>query len=159
MALFTFSATQVADSPWTRTSPRARKAGMWMAWAVTWAGLLAGFFDRGYWGAVVWFSAAHALVVLAMVGFRPLVFPAQLRIAYFAWVALGTFAPGMAWMMVVTTVGLATNLFIGWCPLARALSLLPWNREEPFNGELVVRTFFSKPAPGRFVAPPGRHES
>jgi hypothetical protein len=60
-------------------------------------------------------------------------------------------------MMYVTTAGVAANVAFGWCPLARLLYLLPWNREEPFDAGLPLRVFFSKPMRGRFRAPPPRH--
>jgi hypothetical protein len=59
-------------------------------------------------------------------------------------------------MMHVTTIGVLSNLAVGWCPLARMLYLLPWNREEPFELSLLWRVFLSKPVPGRFRPPPGK---
>jgi hypothetical protein len=115
------------------------------------AGLIAGaFIDPLYWEWVVLFSTLHALLFWVLVGFRPLVFPAQLRIVYLIWVAVGTYVPYMSWMMYVTMVGLAANLLAGWCPLSRMIYLLPWNRQQEFNANLFMKTFFSGPSPGRF---------
>ncbi|MDS3862475.1 hypothetical protein RIF25_16895, partial [Thermosynechococcaceae cyanobacterium BACA0444] len=50
----------------------------------------------------------------------------------------------------VTTIGLAANLFFNYCPLARMMYLLPWNREEPFSFKLVLRVFLSPPVSGKF---------
>src|SRR5512140_720816 len=149
----TYAATLVPDCPWSRLHPRVRRALVWILWAITWVGLVAGCFDARAWRWVVGFSVAHAAFVLSMVRFRPLVFPAQLRIAYAAWVALGTYVPHMTWMMYVATAGVGANLAFNWCPLSRLLYLLPWNREEPFDAGLPWRVFFSKPVPGRFRAP------
>lgn len=155
MSLFRYEATIVPeDCPWSRMNPQHRSVLLRSLWVITWAGLAAGLYDERYWKWVVWFSIAHALFALAMLRGRPLVFPAQLRIAYAVWVAIGAYVPHMAWMMYVTTVGLTTNLVAGWCPMARMLYLLPWNREEPFDATLPVRVFFSKPVPGRFRATP-----
>ncbi|NOR20154.1 MAG: hypothetical protein GQ538_08730, partial [Xanthomonadales bacterium] len=119
-------------------------------WVVE-AALIAGaLLDPVYWQWVVWISAFNALVFWVLVGFKPMVFPVQLRIAYLIWVAIGTYAPYMSWMMYVTLVGLGANLLVGWCPLARMIYLLPWNRQVPFSGTLVVKTFFTGPKPGRF---------
>lgn len=154
MSALQYSATLVPDCAWSRLRSRTRQRLIWSLWAITWLGLAAGCFDARYWAWVVAFSVLHALFVLSMVGFRPLVFPAQLRLAYAAWVAIGTYVPHMSWMMYVTLLGLAANLTAGWCPLSRMLYLLPWNRQEPWDAQLWVRVFFSKPMPGRFSAPP-----
>lgn len=157
MPAIRYSATIVPrDSGWARLSPAAQARLRWGLWGITWFGLLAGCFDPSYWRWVVAFSGAHAALLLALVGFRPLVFPAQLRIAYCAWVAVGTYAPYSSWMMYVTLLGLTANLIVGWCPLARMLYLLPWNRQEPLAADLLARVFFSGPVAGRFQPPPRR---
>lgn len=103
---------------------------------------------------VVIFSAAHALLITFLVRLRVAMFPAQVRIAYFVWVAVGTYVPGMVFLMYISTFGLATNLFVNYCPLARMLYLLPWNREEPFSPGLVIRVFLSPPVTGKFKPQP-----
>lgn len=157
MIAFRYSDTIVPrDSAWARLSPTAQGRLRGALWGITWLGLLAGCFDVSYWRWVVAFSAVHALLMLALVGFRPLVFPAQLRIAYLGWVALGTYAPYSSSMMYITLIGLTANLIVGWCPLARTLYLLPWNRQEPLDLDLLARVFFSGPVAGRFQPPPRR---
>jgi hypothetical protein len=42
-------------------------------------------------------------------------------------------------------------VLVGYCPLARALSLLPWNRSQPLSAALVRRTFVSAPVRGSIV--------
>ena len=120
------------DSFWGRMPENKRKRFVWGMWFITWIGLLAGLFDRVFYEYVVVFSAVHALLVLFLLRFRISAFPAQVRVAYFAWVVIGTYAPYMVILMYITTVGLATNLFVGYCPLARTMYLFPWNREESF---------------------------
>lgn len=141
-------------SLWDRMPPHSRERLMWGLWFITWVGLLGGLFDRVFYEYVVFFSAAHALLVLLMLRFRAKVFPAQVRIAYFAWVAVGTYVPYMVVLMYITTVGLATNLFLGYCPLARLLYLMPWNRDEPFSLGLIGRVFFTPPVEGQFKPRP-----
>jgi hypothetical protein len=68
---------------------------VWILWFVTWLGLLAGLFDRVYYEYVVVFSAAHMLLVLWLLRFRAAAFPAQVRIGYLLWVAVGTWVPYM----------------------------------------------------------------
>ena len=131
-------------SMWTR------KTGVWSLWFLTWLGLLAGLFDRRFYEAVVAFSASHALLFLELHRFRVAAFPVQVRLAYLLWVAIGTYVPYMTFLMYVTTVGLVGNLFFMYCPLARMLYLLPWNRDEGFSFDLMTRVFFSAPVDGRF---------
>lgn len=138
------------DSLWDRIPQPIRKRFVWFLWFVTWAGLIAGLFDRVFYEYVVIFSAAHALLVLFLVRFQVEVFPAQIRIAYFVWVAIGTYVPYLVILMYITTIGVATNLFVNYCPLARMVYLFPWNREEPFSFGLVARVFLSPPVVGKF---------
>ena len=142
------------DSFWGRMPENKRKRFVWGMWFITWIGLLAGLFDRVFYEYVVVFSAVHALLVLFLLRFRISAFPALVRVAYFAWVVIGTYAPYMVILMYITTVGLATNLFVGYCPLARTMYLFPWNREESFSLELIVRVFFSPPVVGQFIPSP-----
>ena len=53
-------------------------------------------------------------------------------------------------LMYITLVGLGTNLFLGYCPLARMMYLLPWNRDERFSLNLLAKVFLSAPTPGQF---------
>jgi len=122
----------------------------WCLWFVTWAGLVAGVFDSVFFEYVVYFSAGHALLFLVLFRFAVYPFPAQVRIAYLVWVAVGTYAPYMVFLMYITLVGLATNLFLGYCPLARMMCLLPWNRDQHLSIELVGRIILSPPVTGKF---------
>lgn len=133
-----------------RMPRQSRRYLVWGIWFITWLGLLAGLHDRVYYEYVVLFSAIHALLFMVLLNFRVKEFPAQIRIAYLIWVVVGTYAPYMTILMYITTIGLATNLFLGYCPLARMVYLLPINREEPFSLELVTKVFFSPPTRGQF---------
>jgi hypothetical protein len=81
-------------------------------------------------------------------------FPVQVRLAYVAWVAVGTYVPYMGFLMLITTIGLASNLFLSYCPLVRLLYLLPWDQSEPFSLKLVQRVFLSPSVDGRFSPRP-----
>ena len=130
-----------------------RRSLVWVLWLITWFGLLAGLMSRQWYEAVVWFSAIHALLFIYLEHFNLIAFPVQLRLAYLVWVAIGTYIPNLDALMWITTLGLAANLFVGYCPLARMLSLLPINRQEPFSLDLVRRVFLSPPVKGRFIPP------
>lgn len=136
----------------TLTLPTKRKV-VWSLWFITWLGLLAGLFAQQWYEFVVWFSVLHVVFFIYLERFNLMAFPVQVRLAYVAWVAIGTYIPYMIWLMWMTTIGLAANLFVGYCPLARMLSLLPCNRNEPFSFDLVKRVFLSPPVQGRFVPP------
>lgn len=135
---------------WDRTPPRVRKVLIWGLWFVTWLGLVAGLFDRTFFEYVVIFSALHAALFLVLNGFNIKPFPVQVRIAYLVWVAAGTYVPYLVVLMYITLVGLTTNLFLGYCPLARMMYLMPWNSNEKFSLDLVNRVFFSPPVQGKF---------
>jgi hypothetical protein len=74
-------------------------------------------------------------------------FPVQVRIAYLLIVAVAAWPP-MRWSALVPAVGTWVQVIFGYCLLARTLSLLPWNREEPLTWNLVWRTFAAPPTPG-----------
>lgn len=74
-------------------------------------------------------------------------FPVQTRIAYLALLAAGTWPPFgvLHWLQLAGTV---CSVAFDYCPLARALSLLPWNRRRPLTIETIWRTFASGPVKG-----------
>jgi hypothetical protein len=145
---------QESNTLWDRIPPRARKNLIWILWFITWVGLIAGIVDQAYFEFVVLFSALHATAFLVLFHFNVRPFPVQVRFGYLVWVSVGTYVPHMAILMYITLVGLATNLFLGYCPLARTMYLLPWNRDEKFSLDLVRRVFFSAPVPGKFQPKP-----
>ena len=131
-----------------------RRRLVWALWFVTWIGLIAGLFSRQFYEYVVFFSIAQGLLFIWLENFKLIAFPVQVRLAYVVWVAIGTYVPYMTFLMIITTIGLATNLFFGYCPLARSLYLLPINRDEPFSLNLVKRVFLTPPVKGRFKPSP-----
>ncbi len=135
---------------WGRTPAPVRRSLIWSSWFVTWLLLVAGLFDRDYFEYVVVFSALHAVLFFVLNGFDVKPFPVQVRIGYVIWVAVGTYVPYMTVLMYITLVGLTTNLFLGYCPLARMMYLMPWNRDESFSLDLLGRVFFSAPVAGKF---------
>lgn len=145
-----------APAPWFRVDPSLRKKVVYALWGITEIGLIAGLFDTRAYGFVVGFTALHALAFLALLRFRPMAFPAQLRLAYLLWVAVGTYVPGARFLMYITTIGAGAFLVSGYCPLVRLLYLLPWNRDHGLNLRTFVRVFTTAPTPGRFRIAPAR---
>jgi len=154
-----YAATLIPESPWTRLSSAFRRRLIYGIWVVTWFGLLAGMFDSRFFEYTIALTVVHSIGFLALLRFRPMVFPTQLRIAYVGWLVLGTFVPFLGVMMHITLVGLGANLIWGYCPLARMLYLLPWNRQQPLSLELAWRAFFTAPKPGRFKVELARRAS
>ena len=138
------------DSIWDRIPRQRRKRLVWVLWFVTWLGLLAGLYNLVFYEYVVVFSAVHAVLFLILLRFIIKAFPVQVRIAYFIWVVVGTFVPYMIVLMYITTVGLFTNLFLNYCPLARIMYLMPWNRQQPLSTGLVYKVFLTPPVEGQF---------
>ena len=145
--------TSTVNTYWDSLPVWFRKPLNWMLWFVTWTGLMAGQFNNEFYPFVVVFSVFHALLVVGLLEFRITAFPAQVRLAYVLWVTVGTYIPGMGFLMLISTVGVAANLAFGYCLLARLLTLLPWNRNESFSFALVRRVFLSGPVRGRFRPP------
>ena len=137
-------------NPWQRIPVQARQRLIWVLWFITWTGLLAGLFDRTYYEYVVAFSFFHTVLFMFLFKFHIYAFPVQVRIAFLIWVVIGTFVPYMVFLMYITTIGLPSNLFLGYCPLARSMYLLPWNRQEPISMELLKRVVMSPPVKGQF---------
>jgi hypothetical protein len=76
-------------------------------------------------------------------------YPVQVRIAYLAWMLVGLL-PWMGWMHWIQLAGTSAMVAVGYCPLARLLNLLPFNRSGPLTWFLVHRTFFRDPCAGGF---------
>jgi len=77
-------------------------------------------------------------------------FPVQLRLAYLAWLVCGLI-PGFQWMHWIALLGTTAMVTVGYCPLARMLRLLPFNRNEPLTAGLIWRSFFQDPCAGGLV--------
>ena len=70
-------------------------------------------------------------------------FPLQVRMAYLMVLAAGLWAP-LQWIHLIQLVGTTARVLVGYCLLARTLSLAPWNRRQPLTWAMLRRTFFSR---------------
>lgn len=77
-------------------------------------------------------------------------FPVQVRFWFLIYV-LAALPEQMQIIFWLPVVGTWARSIFGYCVLARTLSLLPWNRLVPFSGELVIKTFFSRPVRGNIM--------
>lgn len=73
-------------------------------------------------------------------------FSVQVRVAYVILLVLGQWPP-LHWILWVQLIGTSVRVLVGYCLLARSLSLLPWNRFEPFSMALLRRTYVSLDGP------------
>lgn len=77
-------------------------------------------------------------------------FPVQVRVSYLALLLAGQWAP-LYFIYFIQIVGTTAMVLFDYCPLARMLSLMPWNRREPFSFDLLKRTVFNPPVPGNIL--------
>lgn len=77
-------------------------------------------------------------------------FPMQVRIGYLGLLILGQ-APFFGWVNWVQLAGTTALLTTGYCPLARILSLMPWNRAREMSWKLFVTAIFSPPVDGSIL--------
>jgi len=105
-------------------------------------------------------DAAIALtVVQTVVAVRrdrtPEALAVQVRLVYLVLLIVGS-VPPMDVVHVVLFAGTCAQTAFGYCPLARVLSLLPWNRRVPFSLGLLLHTAFARPAPEGVLAQQAR---
>lgn len=78
-------------------------------------------------------------------------FTVQVPTAFLGLLALGLWPP-FAFLHWLQLVGTTIRLLFDYCPLARIVSLAPWNRSEPISWTLVKRTFLTPPVTGSILA-------
>ena len=69
-------------------------------------------------------------------------FPVQVRVAYLVLLTAGLWGP-LQWIHWIQLAGTTARVLVGYCLLARTLSLAPWNRRQPLTAGLLRRTFLS----------------
>jgi hypothetical protein len=79
-------------------------------------------------------------------------FPVQVRVAYLGLLVLGQLGGVLVLVNWIQLIGTTALLLFDYCPLARIMSLMPWNRTRPFAWRLVWRAFVSPPVSGSFLA-------
>jgi hypothetical protein len=71
-------------------------------------------------------------------------FPVQVRIAYLGLLVLGLWGP-LAFIHWMQLAGTLAVLITNYCPLARLLSLAPWNRSGPVSATAVRFALLTPP--------------
>lgn len=128
----------------------------WWYWLVTAIFLTFGVAGRpeGFWIALA-LSAVQVVHFLLREG-SAAAFPVQVRTAYFALLLVAQWPP-LRWLYWIPCIGTWAVVLVGYCLLARIVSLAPWNRAEPLTPGLLARTFLSPPVRGSILQglPPG----
>jgi hypothetical protein len=76
--------------------------------------------------------------------------PVQTRTAYTLLLVAGLWPP-LAFIHWIQVAGTAGMVLFGYCPLARMLSLMPWNRHAPLTTGLIRETALAPPSSWRFT--------
>jgi hypothetical protein len=116
----------------------------WWYWLAT--DLLLG---AALWGGGPGFAPVVGLTLLQTLHYRVRegswsAFPVQVRVGYLLWLLAGLWPP-LSWFHWIQLAGTTAMVLADYCPLARMVSLLPWNRRAPLSPRLVWRTFTSPP--------------
>jgi hypothetical protein len=122
----------------------------WQYWAVTDGLLIAAVLG---WQPGI--AAAIGLNIVQLVHFLAreknlTAFPVQVRAAYLGLLLAGQWDP-LYFVYFIQIAGTTAMVLADYCPLARFLSLMPWNRREPFSLDLLKRTVFSPPVRGNIL--------
>lgn len=119
----------------------------WWYWLVT-----AGLLTYGVTVGPAGFLLAIGLTVFQLIHFvirehGIKAFPVQVRFWYLMLLLVALPEP-LQLIYWIPTIGTWAQIIFGYCTMARLVSLLPWNRTEPFTSDLVIKTFFSRPVRG-----------
>ena len=122
----------------------------WWYWLAT-DGLLIGSVAGWRWGiypavALTVLQAVHYLVRERCIA----AFPVQVRLGYLLLLVLGMYPPlgFIHWIQLAGTTAVVT---VGYCPLARIMVLMPWNRSRPLSVALAWNTIISSPVAGSIL--------
>ena len=122
----------------------------WWYWLVT-DGLLIGALVGWRWGIY----PAIALTVIQTVHYlvqegRIAAFPVQVRLGYLLLLVLGMY-PLLGFVHWIQLAGTTAVVTVGYCPLARIMVLMPWNRSRPLTVALAWNTIISPPVAGSIL--------
>jgi hypothetical protein len=120
----------------------------WWVWLATALLLFVGFLGiPGAFVSAILLSIVQSAIVLGLRrSLKP--YPVQIRLAYTLFMIV-SFVPVFRWFYWALGLGAMALVIFGYCIMARFLSLMPWNRRQPFTMRLLARTFLSAPVMGR----------
>jgi hypothetical protein len=116
----------------------------WRYWLITVCALTWGvLFDEQYFLVAIIITIVHLIHYVYRE--RSLTsFSVQVRIGFLTLLLVAQ-PDSMHWLYWLPVVGAWAQVLLGYCFMARMLSLLPWNRIEELSLPLVQKTFFSPP--------------
>jgi hypothetical protein len=116
----------------------------WLAIVVLLTAGVAGY-PAGFASAVG--LGAIQLLHFALIERSTAAFSVQVRFFYWLFLLAIMALPEPARTLVywLPTLGTWATVLFGFCGMARMVSLLPWNRREPFSLDLVKRTMLARP--------------
>jgi len=122
----------------------------WWYWLAT-LGLLAA--SLSIWTKAI--NYAIALIAWQYLHFslrdrNPVSLTAQVRLVYLGLLALGTWDM-FHFIHYLQLIGTTALVLTGYCPLARTLSLMPWNRRVPFTLALIRLAYLTPPVRGSIL--------
>lgn len=122
----------------------------WWYWLATDLLLIAGV-AGWHWGMplVIGLTVVQAVHYLAREK-RLMAFPVQVRLGYLLLLVAGLY-PHLAFIHWVQVAGTTAVVTVGYCPLARMLALMPWNRNHPLTLRYIRKTVFSAPVRGSIL--------
>lgn len=122
----------------------------WWYWLVIVIALTLGVFGYEQYYLVAIFLSVVQLIHFIIREKSYTSFPVQVRIGFLIYVLIAYIEP-LRFLYWLPVVGTWAMVLVGYCLLARCMSLLPWNRTEPMSRDLLYRTFFSPPVKGTVV--------
>jgi len=122
----------------------------WWYWLAT-DGLLLSHLAGWRWGStlVIALTAVQSAHFLFREG-RIMAFPVQVRLGYLLLLVLGTL-PYLGFIHWIQAVGTTAVVTVDYCPLARILALMPWNRRRPLTTALVWKIITAAPVAGSIL--------
>jgi hypothetical protein len=113
-------------------------------WALT-APLLAAGIAGVTWAPQVALALCVGSTVYYLVRLRSLsAYRVQVRLGFLGVVGLAL-APGFGPLLWLPTLGTSAQVLFGYCPMARVLDLMPWNRSQPLSLALILASFSRRP--------------
>jgi hypothetical protein len=77
-------------------------------------------------------------------------FPVQVRLGYLLLLLIAA-PPEFRWICWIPMMGTWIQVLFGYCAMARTISLLPVNRDQPLSVALLRQTFLSAPVRESFL--------
>jgi len=124
---FTCGVTAIPRGEWGNQAQWAITAAL-LAWAIA--------------GAAWPLGAALGLCALSIVHYGATLrsiraYRVQIRLGFMLVVGLALL-PGLRGILWIPLLGTTAQVLVGYCPMARLLDLMPWNRTEPIGLRAVI---------------------